>query len=346
MALESTHILDSLIRVGQNVEKNKIRLRQTYNSLANNYVNQNDKNQAKYYYLLSLKLLKEQGMNDLRDKSNYTTINHNLGFLYTSEGKYKEAIEVLTEAYDTQLTVLEESVTTDNKNILFNCAQQLGYTYGKVNNMDSCKLFFDKSVVLYQELIKENPQAFTEKGASLYNNIGAIYLNRHFFTEAEEAFSKALGCAEAGFAETQSLQNKINIIVIRGALGASITKISGRSREGLNLIEQSLVEINPYYSKYKEVLKPFYVILLLQKSNALIECQDYETAMNTIDEAFVLLPVNADSWDIKGYIYTKLGNWDEAAKCWKKVVEINPDFLTQCESDLYNALKAKGILSE
>lgn len=346
MSLDAKNIIDSLINIGQNIEKSKRRLIHIYNSLANVYNHKNNANLAEYYYQQSLKLLKEQGLNDLKDRIDYNIIAYNLGFLYISNSKYKEAIDCLKDVYESQTTILNESHTPENKNIMFDCAIQLGTAYGKIGNMTNCKMFFDNAIDLYRELKEENPQAFKDKGAILFNNIGAIYMSRSYYSDAEKAFSIALKCAEEGLAESNTFHNIVYVIVIRGSFGASISKISEKHREGYSLINQSIEEITPYYSKFPDIIKPFYIVLLQQKANALVECQEYDIAMRTIEEACEIAPNDADNWDIKGYIHTKRDEWEEAKKCWYKTKEIEPEFLTQCSSDLFNALFAKGIINE
>lgn len=346
MALDSEQILDSLVRIGQNVEKNKLRLLRLYNSIANIYNYQRNLEKAEHYYLISLKQHKERGLENLKDKTDYTIIACNLGTLYVLNGNFNNAIEWLTKAYSIQSNVLKESYTIDNKNILFNCAVQLGTAYGRIDKIADSKSLFDKAVRIYEELKVENPQAFKDKGSVLYNNIGSMFLSRRYYSEAEKYFLKALNCVEEGFDENQTFGNIISVIVIRGVLGATIANIDGRSREGLNLIEQSLTEIKPYYSQYPDILRHFYVILLQQKTTALIECLEYRKSMDAIEEALEISHNDANNWDIKGYVHTKLEEWEESLDCWKKVIEIDSDFLKHGLSDLYDSLIAKGIITE
>lgn len=345
-ALEAEHILDSLIHIGKNEVRNKNRILNTYNSLANAYSKKNINDKAEHYYLLCINTIKELGIKDTRMRIEYATFAHNLGFLYLNNKKYELAIEFLEDAYQTQSIAVEDSCSLMNKNILFNCILQLGTAYGKLDNLEKCKYYQTKAETIYQDLLVSNPQAYRPNGVLMYNQVGSIFHNKDLNSEAEENFAKALACAEECFKELPSLQNKVFIIVTRGNLGSAIANQKGRSKEGADLIEQSLSEMSKLWVQNPEIFKTFYNILLQQKANALAECCLYEKAMETIDEVMKTDPDNAELWDVKGFIFSKMDNWEDALKCWQTVMNIDSDFLLHFDSKLHNALTRKGLIDK
>lgn len=74
--------------------------------------------------------------------------------------------------------------------------------------------------------------------------------------------------------------------------------------------------------------------------------QDYTNAINTLDEALVLMPDNPNLFYAKGEIFLMQGEDQEALQMWQKVLELNPKFLDDYlnGTELSNGLKAKGLI--
>lgn len=60
------------------------------------------------------------------------------------------------------------------------------------------------------------------------------------------------------------------------------------------------------------------------------------------------MPDEANYYDSKGEILLMKGDEQEAVEMWQKVVELNPDFLSDYggESQLHKQLKEKGLIEE
>ena len=73
---------------------------------------------------------------------------------------------------------------------------------------------------------------------------------------------------------------------------------------------------------------------------------NFAKALETIDKAIELMPKEANYYDSKGEILLMKGDEQEAVKMWKKILELDPDFLKKYEggTDFYKQLKEKGLL--
>ena len=74
---------------------------------------------------------------------------------------------------------------------------------------------------------------------------------------------------------------------------------------------------------------------------------DYYNAMMTINKAIETVPDEANYYDSKGEFYIMQGRLNRALMMWKKVIELNPDFLQDKKdrsTPLYEQLKEKGLL--
>lgn len=73
---------------------------------------------------------------------------------------------------------------------------------------------------------------------------------------------------------------------------------------------------------------------------------DFSKAMRYIDEAIIISPQNANFYDSKGEILLMQGKHEEAFAVWKKVLELNPEFLKDYPdgTNLSNGLKRMGLI--
>ena len=74
----------------------------------------------------------------------------------------------------------------------------------------------------------------------------------------------------------------------------------------------------------------------------------FDKAIETIDRAIALIPEVANFYDSKGEILLMKGDEKGALDMWRKVVEIDSDFVKKYadQSVLYKTLKAKGLIKE
>ena len=74
--------------------------------------------------------------------------------------------------------------------------------------------------------------------------------------------------------------------------------------------------------------------------------KNYSKALESIDRAISLRPQNANYYDSKGEILMMKGDEQGALEMWKKVLELDPDFLSKYEggTDLYKKLKERNLI--
>lgn len=73
---------------------------------------------------------------------------------------------------------------------------------------------------------------------------------------------------------------------------------------------------------------------------------NFSKAFEYVDYAIGLRPSDPDFYDSKGEFYLMRGDADNALKMWEKVIELNPDFLSEFNghTNLYDGLKERGLL--
>ena len=129
------------------------------------------------------------------------------------------------------------------------------------------------------------------------------------------------------YIEDGELQKADSLLNTKGSMDKRIEAIDKAHRAN----EENLLDL----TKHMETLA-----LLYARENR------YSDATETINKAISLLPDNADFYDTKGEILLKQGKNAEALEMWKKVLELNPNFLNDYPNgtNLSNGLKALGLI--
>ena len=77
---------------------------------------------------------------------------------------------------------------------------------------------------------------------------------------------------------------------------------------------------------------------------ALAYRKNYDEALEVIDRAIEIQYEEANYYDSKGEILLMKGDEAGAVEMWKKVMALDPDFLSTNQSDLYKQLKERGLI--
>jgi tetratricopeptide (TPR) repeat protein len=73
-------------------------------------------------------------------------------------------------------------------------------------------------------------------------------------------------------------------------------------------------------------LKFFYLAKLIREEKNLRKKKEYEKALSLCNRALLIYPFFATAWNNKGNLYINLGKKKDAMECYKKAIDINPDY--------------------
>jgi tetratricopeptide (TPR) repeat protein len=73
-------------------------------------------------------------------------------------------------------------------------------------------------------------------------------------------------------------------------------------------------------------LKFFYLAKLIREEKNLRKKKEYKKALALCDRVLLIYPFFATAWNNKGNIYINLGKKKDAMECYKKAIEINPNY--------------------
>lgn len=165
-----------------------------------------------------------------------------------------------------------------------------------------------------------------------------------FFTiedmgSAEEYGEKAL---QAYCKMTQNMEPQVDMYYEMAVFSASIG-----DKEKYNHYLDKVIELNTelYESGTTDVTMRF-AESCNQKAYEYSYNMEYVRALQTIEKAISLFPSHANYYDSKGEILLMQGRNDEALSMWKKVLELDPNFLDNYPdgTNLSNGLKELGLI--
>ena len=245
---------------------------------------------------------------------------HILGLIKASQGKYKEAAELLSKA---------ARINPNDASIQYNLAKALAdsgankesiphhkkATELAPSNLDAW-LNYGKSLsqlAQHEEALHtfESAIAINPRFAEAWSNKGNSLHQLKQYKEAIECFDKALGL-KSDYAEASS--NK----------GNSLHQLK-QYKEAIECFDKALS------------LKPDYAEAWLNKGNALSELMLYEEAIECFDKALSLKPDYAEAWSNKGNALNPLRQYKEAIACFDRALNLNAD-IAETWSNKANAL--------
>jgi len=147
---------------------------QSYQVLGSLYKKENNFAKAEENYIIGLGLISSS--NNLKQK---ITALANLGNFYLSIGDYEKSKIRLKEALELSL----KEKRKDKKDELSYIYQKLGIVYIYTKDKSSIE-YFEKSLVILNELVKFNPIAYKPRLAELYNDMAFMY---HFHKDFEKS---------------------------------------------------------------------------------------------------------------------------------------------------------------
>ena len=221
---------------------------------------------------------------------------------------------------------------------------------------------YDKSKVLYEEILKINP-----KSSNIYGNLGVIYKIKGDINTAIKCYIEAIKLNPKNLLVYNNLGNafkeiknyKMAIRVYLDALKINpkdfnmfnnlgiVFELIGDSNRAIEAYKQA-VKINPKYAKainnigvvlykqkrYKESAQIFEIALqsdsdynevYSNKGAAYNKAKDYDKAIESLEMAILKMPNHGGAYTNLGNVYNKLHDYKTAAKMHEKSIELEPN---------------------
>ncbi len=262
---------------------------------------------------------------------------NNLGTMYSSLGKYEEALKATKEAVDIYIKLPNEYLP-----YLAMSLNNLGNIYSDLGRYEEALEATKEAVDIYEKLAEHNPDKYLPYLAMSLNNLGTMYSSLGKYEEALEATKEAVDIYEK-LAEHNPDRYLPYLAMSLTSLGTMYSYL-GRYEEALEATKEA-VDI---YIKLAKHNPDKYLHDLAGSLNNLGRDYSYlgryEEALEATKEAVDIyiklaehnpdkyLPYLAMSLNNLGSDYSSLGRYEEALKATKEAVEIrrklaeyNPD---------------------
>lgn len=287
---------------------------------------------------------------------------NNLGILYSSIGDTEncEKYFLMALAHKEELTRIDpKSYRPDFAMTLNN----LGVFYYRANNFEKSKYYYQLALENKRKLFDENPDAYRRDLAVTLTNLGALYRELEDYVNSEKHLNEALKHNEYLFEQ--------NPDAFRSVLARTLNNLGdlymcmGDFENSENCLMRSLEHREVLFKNNPDAYRKDYALTLFNLGTMFSESKNYEKAEHylslTREHFHLLYQQNQQAYtyyleetikaltlmyDAKGSDALLQGRNDEALEMWKKVLELNPNFLDNYPdgTNLSNGLKKLGLI--
>lgn len=328
----------------QNPEAYRADIASSQNNIGAMYFRNRDFANCEKYYKLSLEnydVLCKQDPDAYRDV--LADLYNNLGTLYetlrdfaNSEKYHKLSLEMRQYLYDHNPNAYREELAMSQSN--------LGNVYIYLQDFAQSEKYYKLSLEKYEILFRQNPNVYRASIINLQNNLGALYMNIGDFDNSEKYYKLSMENIDILFKQNPDAY-KAQLAMAQLNMG-----LLYRSCKKYDDCEQYYkLALANYESLFAQNPQAYIIYLAIAYNSVAYLYADkkqFDEAIAMADKAITMLPIEANFYDSKGEILLMQGKNEEALEVWKKVLEVDPDFLKKYPggSDFYKGLKKLGLI--
>ena len=296
------------------------------------------------YYILALENYEQLFHQDSNTyRKNLAMTQNNLGNLYSLLKDFANSKRYFKLALQNREVLFKQDPDTHRADLA--CTQNnLGLLYEVLQEFETSEKYYKLALENKEHLFMQNPEVYLEDLTTTQNNLGIFYCRIEDFENGERYLKLALENTERLFKQNPD-KYQDDLAMTQNNLGnlySFLNDFANSKKYYLLAIDnrKQLFRRNP--NVYKEDLAMTQNNLSFLFANA----NKFDDAIEAIDEAISLTPDIADFYDTKGEILLMQGKNAEALEMWKKVQELNPNFLNDHPdgTNLSNGLKALGLI--
>jgi len=317
--------------------------------IGDTYVELNDINNAEEYYLTAINNMDQffQQHPDAITKTyvlSFSRCLEELGDYYKQQNNYSEAEADYLRGFNTlkQWIGLDDYIYCRMAEV----KQKMGDLYYSTNNFASAEAAYYEALENWTIWIEKNTNGWRGGLINTLYGLGNACLaqdvyKKDNYSKAEQYFLRAL--------ELQTQQNnaRSGMAVIQRRLGFLYYSINEYDKAK----EYYLLSFDNYSQLFKDSpdsYKSTFASVGNSLSYVYARLNEYPRAIETIDRVIEAIPNDANYYDSKGEILLMSGDEKGAVEMWRKVMELDPDFLSKHKgtTPLYKQLKDRGLIEE
>lgn len=299
-------------------------------------------NSEKYYRLALDNYVLLYNNNPEAYRSDLANCQNNLGYMYLAVKDYVNSEKYLGQAL-ANYEQLFNKYPSVYRSYIATCQRNLGQLYWFSQDYTRSEKYFVAALENYEILYRQNPSIYLNRLAKLrwqtmnvYLGEGNMDLYDKLLHETYELYAILYESQPDNYsAYILELQNRMRYRKIEQLL------MNGKLNEALGFADETYqMDSSNEYSKY------YLAECCNKKAYEYLHSNDFSNAISIVDRAITLLPTFAVYFDTKGEILLMQGRNEEALAMWKKVLELNPDFLKENPdgTELSNGLKKLGLI--
>lgn len=339
LALENKELLFK-----QNPDAFRASLASTQSNLGCLYHDLRDYASSEKYHKLALEnleLLSKQNPDAFREQLVKT--QNNLGVLYGNIQDFSNSLKYYKLALENEEELFNKNPNVYRNSIAFT-QNNLGTLYTYIQDLASSVRYYQMALENFELLFNQDPNTYRAALSATQNNLGALYSSLQDYENSERYYKLALENREILLKQNPDT-HRFDLAQTQFNLGLLYKDFHDHtsSEKYLNLALENyelLSEQNPNaYSVYLAIAQNGLASLFADEKHL-------DEAIEAIDKAIAIIPIVADFYDTKGEILLMQGKNEEALEMWKKVLELNPNFLNAYPdgTNLSNGLKELGLI--
>lgn len=308
--------------------------------LGNMYSELHDFDNAEKSYL---KALESYSKNPEANRPEVAGTKNNLGSLYGAVQDFAKSEEYYLSSLEDYDVLCKEDPDT-YLDWMGSTQSNLGNTYFYTQDYAKADEYFQKALKIYTQLFEQDPNTHRLGLAMVQKNYGNVFFMTQDYVKAEEFGLKALENYTQLFAQNPDAyrfdlagcQNNIGGVYL---MAHDLTKAK-------DYYLQALENYKILYDQYPDVFTGELAMVYQGLGVVYTESNDFDKALENLDRAIELTPDDPANYDSKGEALFKKGDEKGALEMWKKVMELEPNYLTSEGegSNLYKLLKKKGLI--
>ena len=315
-------------------------------------------------------------------RENLAITQYNLGFMYAYLHNYTKAEEYYLKALENWTYLFNQDLDTYRTELAIT-QHDLGNLYTDLNDYAKAEEYYLQALENRTQLFAQNPDKYCSSISLTQKCLADIYDKNEQFAKAEEYYLLALENYKILF-EKRPNDYRADLAWVQYSLmyiyGVDDTRLNQyddmlntawenyevlyqqdkdyqstivdlRNRKGWRLLhadktDEAIALFESAYQLCPEESFSYLASGYNAKAYEYANNNDFTKALETIDRAIALQPEDANLYDSKGEILLIKGDEQEAVKMWRKVQELDPDFLKKYEggTSFYKQLKEKGLL--
>lgn len=268
---------------------------------------------------------------------------NSLGQLYTNLQKYENALEEFKKVDH----IIDDLIKHNPKAYLSYKATnngQLGILYFYLKKYEDSEKYFLSAIEILKEMMKSSPNSYLPSIAETYQNMGYLFYSIKEYAKGETYYVKAHDIFIELLKEYPTVY-RMDIARVEVNM-SSLYMDSNSIDKSLIYAQQAVNHLEKYYKDKNGFICDVFALALKNMSVCYNKQNQYEEAISNIDKAIELAPVQSvvctkvDCYEKKGEMYLNKGDKNEAKKILKKILEINPNYTNNSNSEFYKSLSA------